>query len=147
MLRHGEETELIVGSNICELIASIVIVHCLHVVLIVQTAAQAHRTLPQAVQRSSSDAAAKAAAPSSQPGAAARTGVKAVVNIGRVELEMMSNLPEHRTIEALARFQVNCTIVLTGACTLKVLCKLSMHGLASRCPHGCLSLDRCLTCG
>jgi hypothetical protein len=29
-----------------------------------------------------------------------------VVNIGRVELEMMRNLPEHRTIEPLARFQV-----------------------------------------
>jgi hypothetical protein len=28
------------------------------------------------------------------------------VNIGRVELEMMRNLPEHRTIEPLARFQV-----------------------------------------
>ena len=31
--------------------------------------------------------------------------VKAVVNIGRVELEMLRNLPEHRIIEPLARFQ------------------------------------------
>lgn len=37
----------------------------------------------------------------------ARTRVKAVVNIGRVELEMLRNKPEIRTIEPLARFQVH----------------------------------------
>ena len=37
---------------------------------------------------------------------AARINVKAVVNIGRVELEMLRNKPEIRTIEPLARFQV-----------------------------------------
>ena len=45
-------------------------------------------------------------APSSKAGSANRARIKAVVNIGRVEVEMMRNLPEHRTIEALARFQV-----------------------------------------
>ncbi len=38
---------------------------------------------------------------------AGRTRVKAVVNIGRVELEMLRNKPAIRTIEPLARFQVS----------------------------------------
>lgn len=37
-----------------------------------------------------------------------RTRIKAVVNIKRVELEMLRNILEHRTIEPLARFQVLC---------------------------------------
>jgi hypothetical protein len=62
----------------------------------------------QAVQRSQSRAASKASVRSSGAVPAARIRVKAIVNIGRVELEMMRNLPEHRTIEPLARFQVIC---------------------------------------
>ena len=34
-----------------------------------------------------------------------RTRVKAVVNVGRVELEMLRTLKQHRSIEPLARFQ------------------------------------------
>lgn len=60
----------------------------------------------QAVQKSSSGAGAAAAAHGPEAGTSTRTRIKAVVNIGRVELEMMRNLPEHRTIEPLARFQV-----------------------------------------
>ena len=42
---------------------------------------------------------------------AGRTRVKAVVNIGRVELEMLRNKPAIRTIEPLARFQVSSTLL------------------------------------
>ena len=61
--------------------------------------------LLQGIQRSQSSAASKASA-RRESGAAARVRIKAIVNIGRVELEMMRNLPEHRKIEPLARFQV-----------------------------------------
>ena len=60
----------------------------------------------QALEKSRSTAASSTAAHSSETGTGTRTRIKAVVNIGRVELEMMRNLPEHRTIEPLARFQV-----------------------------------------
>ena len=39
-----------------------------------------------------------------------------MVNIGRVELEMMRNLPEHRTIEPLARFQVGLQASGSNVC-------------------------------
>lgn len=42
---------------------------------------------------------------------AGRTRVKAVVNIGRVELEMLRNKPAIRTIEPLARFQVSSRLL------------------------------------
>lgn len=42
---------------------------------------------------------------------AGRTRVKAVVNIGRVELEMLRNKPAIRTIEPLARFQVSSALL------------------------------------
>ena len=38
-------------------------------------------------------------------GARTRTRIKAVVNVGRVELEMLRTLKQHRSIEPLARFQ------------------------------------------
>lgn len=42
---------------------------------------------------------------------AVRTRVKVVVNIGRVELEMLRNKPAIRTIEPLARFQASSTLL------------------------------------
>lgn len=60
----------------------------------------------QAIQKLGSSAGPSPAADGSKTGTGRRTRIKAVVNIGRVELEMMRNLPEHRTIEPLARFQV-----------------------------------------
>ncbi len=41
-----------------------------------------------------------------------RIRVKAVVNVGRVELEMLRTLKQHRSIEPLARFQA-CILCLT----------------------------------
>ena len=43
--------------------------------------------------------------------ARARTRIKAVVNVGRVELEMLRTLKQHRSIEPLARFQVQLLLV------------------------------------
>lgn len=68
---------------------------------------QTAMTLPCVMQVARKEASGVTAAPGGEAGeASARTRIKAVVNIGRVELEMMRNIPEHRTIEPLARFQV-----------------------------------------
>ncbi len=65
------------------------------------------RTSTELVKRSTSKQAVK---PSSAGVGGGRARIKAVVNIGRVELEMLRTLKQHRTIEPLARFQVhNCT--------------------------------------
>ena len=62
------------------------------------------RTSTELVKRSTSGQAVK---PTGTVAGGGRARIKAVVNIGRVELEMLRTLKQHRTIEPLARFQVH----------------------------------------
>ena len=61
------------------------------------------RASTELVRRSTSRPAVKPSGAGREEG---RARIKAVVNIGRVELEMLRTLKQHRTIEPLARFQV-----------------------------------------
>lgn len=59
------------------------------------------RSASEAVKRSLDEAGRAASGP-----AAERTRIKVVLNMGRVELELLRTLKEIRSIEPLARFQV-----------------------------------------
>ena len=83
----------------CQASLSLSILHCAQVL-------DRSNTSTEVIKRSNQEQSANV-----KSGTKPRTRIRAVVNVGRVELEMLRTLKQHRSIEPLARFQARLLIV------------------------------------